>query len=185
MFRSEHCQRARVVACLGLFPTIHHIGSTPNGVRMYPLLKHLAPGLARLANALARLPGPYLLKAARLRLGPAPSGAMLDEVLALIDGKVARNTTHMARIEMEDINALRDPGQLREQGLERKLLLYLGATDNWLSPEIEADLEENLLPGATVQRDTAGTPHAFMLKTGNPVAEHTWAFVAKMLQARR
>ncbi len=49
-----------LVMCL--FPTVHHIGSTPNGRRLFPLMRYLRPATGLVAFALTQLPRPFLVR---------------------------------------------------------------------------------------------------------------------------
>lgn len=152
------------------FPTIHHIGRSPNGVALLPLMRFGRGALAAAAGVLACLPRRARLAVARWRL-PHASPATMAAALSLLHPAVPVNALWMALQEMEEVLAVEPAGG-------DNVVAYYGESDPWNLP---GDVEEVAarLPRATLLRCKEGHPHGFVLdaRSAARVAELTWGWI--------
>ncbi len=133
-----------------LFPTLSDMVRTPNGVRMWSLLRYYQRAAAALASVLAVLPAPMQAWVGRRAVGPdawdrhqfvrdaGASGARCScccprltlglgvsrAVSGLMHGDVAGNALHMADFEMREVTS--HPSELLE-ALQHRLAFVYGA----------------------------------------------------------
>jgi hypothetical protein len=166
-----------------LFPTLLHIGSTPNGVRLTPVFDYLRTPLWIAMHAIVQLP--LFLQRWVLRMG---AGSSADEdgvssLMSIVHPDVLANALLMAKHEMREIGALDREHFAR---IASKLVLYFGSSDGWVADN-HASMFESDFPAAQVVRCTEGHGHAFVLnrasslRLGALVAQ--WALQAS--EARR
>jgi hypothetical protein len=152
------------------FPTIHHIGRSPNGVALLPLMKYGRGVLAAAAGVLACLPRRARVAVARWRL-PAASPSTVAAALTLLHPAVPVNALWMALQEMEEVLAVEPfPGE--------NVVAYYGEGDPWNSPGDVAEVGARL-PRATLLQCKEGHPHGFVLdaRSAARVAELTWGWI--------
>lgn len=74
-----------------LFPTVHHIGSTPNGRRLYPIMRYFRSSVGLLAWALSQLPRSAIEQVVRWNIGAGVSPSMLRQIHSILHANVATN----------------------------------------------------------------------------------------------
>ena len=161
-----------VVRTLLWFPTVHHIGRSPNGVALLPLMKYGRGALALAAGAVACLPRFAREAFARWRL-PRASPATLAAALTLLHPAVPINALWMALQEMEQVREV-------EPAEGEGVVAYFGEADPWNSPG-DAEAVARALPRATVLQCKEGHPHGFVLdaRSAARVAELSWGWIEK------
>ena len=155
----------RPTRLLLLFPTLAHIGTTRNGVRLSPLFAHGRRAVAAATAALIALPA-ALRHAALVRICPpaamAPGGgAVLAALADLLHPDVASAALSMAAAEMVDIAALPREHAAEIEALGAGSVLYFGRDDAWV--DASADALHARFRRATVVRCSEGHVHAFCL----------------------
>jgi len=165
MKRSKAVREA-TVKVVGLFPTVHHIGSSPNGVRLYPLFVYGRTIAATLLDAVSWAPRWAQRAIAKLALDNQRSrmtNEAVSSLLGLFDGRVAHNFLFMAKEEMEQVRS----GAATAVALadhQHKMEFYVGKDDPWNAGDgSEAAGLRKLFPGATVHSCTEGHTHSFVL----------------------
>jgi hypothetical protein len=169
-----------VALLVHLFPTVQHIGSTPNGVRLFPVLKTMRDAAHGWISFLADL-GDWA-KDLALRVGADGMSASARRAgRNIASGDVCRSCLHMAYHEMREILDL-DPAHAL--AVADKCVFYLGVDDGWNRISEAAELRK-LFPSAQVLVDSHGHKHAFVVDdaASASVAEKTWAWVAARLDA--
>ena len=158
--------RDSTVKVVGMFPTLHHIGSSPNGVRLYPLFVYGRTIAATLLDAVSWAPrwaqraiAGFALDNQRSRM----TNEAVSSLLGLFDGRVAHNFLFMAKEEMEQVrSAAASAVALREH--QHKMEFYVGEQDPWNAADgNEADGLRRLFPQAAVHSCTEGHSHSFVL----------------------
>lgn len=158
------------------FPTVHHIGRSPNGVALLPLMKYGRLPLAAAAGALACLPRCTRAAVARWRL-PHASPAVVAAALTLLHPAVPVNALWMALEEMEQVKAV-------EPCAGDNVVAYFGDGDPWNSPGDAAEVAR-ALPRARVLQCREGHPHGFVLdaRSAARVAELSWGWLRDVVEA--
>ena len=164
---------------LALFPTLHHIGSTPNGRRLYPGLRYFRQPLAAMARELGRLPLFLQRAAIRAHLPNSPP-PVREAALQLLDAGAMANALWMGCTEMEQLLDLDENTILH---FSARLGLYYGATDDWVTLRHSQEVERATGPGVRVVHCKEGIPHAFVLNHSNRLAEVSWDWIAGWLDA--
>eukprot|EP00039_Didymoeca_costata_P006857 m.94090 g.94090 ORF g.94090 m.94090 type:complete len:367 (-) comp13426_c0_seq1:1159-2259(-) len=176
-FRHELVDRSRILMCIGLQPTLMHIGASPSGHSMYPLLKYFRDPLGYLAGLLFHLPRSVLHTLVRQYMGPKPDDVIVEEVLNLFHRNVARNLFHMALHEMHEILEVDNPEELHDMGLNSdKFIIYFSENDPWLSNQHELDIAE-LFPHARIINCADGIQHGFVKVSSERMAEITYSWI--------
>jgi hypothetical protein len=171
---------AAVARALLLFPTLLHIGASPNGQALMPLFRYGRWALAAAALALGALPAPLQRAVARTRLPPAATPATLAAALTLVHPVVGVNALYLALTEMRDIGAL-DGALARAAG--PKCIAYFGAQDGWNSQGDAHAVARALGPAARVIVCSEGHPHGWPvhLKSSLAMADKVWEWCKALL----
>eukprot|EP00055_Hartaetosiga_balthica_P015817 m.96394 g.96394 ORF g.96394 m.96394 type:complete len:406 (+) comp8966_c0_seq5:136-1353(+) len=159
---------------INLFPTVHHIGTTPNGKRLYPLLRHLRNPIAELFGILGRLLPSVVLEAMvtwHLKRGKEtdPSKCCVEAACSLTYPEVALQAFYMGCCELE---YMRDIDHLHYQNHEEKLVWYYGENDEWLTPHHVDDIMR-MLPKSTHVHCKKGFSHDFVVHDSIHMAKLT------------
>ena len=160
-----------IIGAVLLFPTFCHIGVTPNGLRLTPVLRYYQRAASHAAAFVDACP-----VAVKAFLGVAAVGgdawrqphirhAFLHGV---VDGDVAGNALFMADEEMETVGEPDDAALVTHQS---RLAFVYAPTDGWVH-DGEAARVSAALPGAHVSV-VGGSIHAFVLQQGDAVAVQT------------
>jgi hypothetical protein len=170
-----------VAHALLLFPTLAHIGASPNGVALLPYFELGRWALAGAALALGALPAGLQRAAARAFLPAAASPATVAAAVTLVHPAVAVNALYLALTEMREIGAL-DGALARRVG--GRCTAYFGAGDPWNRPGDHARAAEALGAGARVHLCSEGHPHGFVLhpKSAEAVAGTCWEWVRELVE---
>ena len=170
-----------VAHALLLFPTLAHIGASPNGVALLPYFELGRWALAGAALALGALPAAAQRAAARAFLPAAASPATVAAAVTLVHPAVAVNALYLALTEMREIGAL-DGALARRVG--GRCTAYFGAGDPWNRPGDHERVQEALGPGARVHLCAEGHPHGFVLhpKSAEAVAGKCWGWLRELLE---
>ena len=170
-----------VAHALLLFPTLAHIGASPNGVALLPYFQMGRWALASAALALGALPACLQRAAARAFLPAAASPATVAAAATLIHPAVAVNALYLALTEMQEIGALDGALAARVGG---RCSAYFGAGDPWNRPGDHARAAEALGAGARVHLCSEGHPHGFVLhpKSAEAVAGTCWEWVRGLVE---
>ena len=170
-----------VAHALLLFPTLAHIGASPNGVALLPYFQLGRWALAGAALALGALPAGLQRAAARAFLPAAASPATVAAAATLIHPAVAVNALYLALTEMQEIGAL--DGALAAR-VGARCSAYFGAGDPWNRPGDHARAAEALGAGARVHLCSEGHPHGFVLhpKSAEAVAGTCWEWVRELVE---
>eukprot|EP00051_Salpingoeca_urceolata_P020669 m.312823 g.312823 ORF g.312823 m.312823 type:complete len:371 (-) comp19661_c2_seq5:2097-3209(-) len=163
-----HNPSKRLLKIFCLMPTLHHIGSTPNGARLYPLLKLFRGIGSSLAFLLRQLPHWFRDFLINWHL-PFATPRSRAAVHHIIHEKVALNSLGMGRHEMDEILHF-DPDLLRR--MSKKLLFCFAETDGWLTRVHEQEILE-CCPDSEVVRCAEGVRHGFVLDAADVVADLT------------
>ncbi|EGD73447.1 hypothetical protein PTSG_05151 [Salpingoeca rosetta] len=155
-----------------LFPTVHHIGTTPNGSKLYPLLRHFRRPAARLAHIIGHLPASLRGALVNWHLGDCsnalpPSPTALATIDELFHHDVVLQALHMACCEMEYLLDL-DTHHYREH--QHKLVWYYGGADGWVTHHHAADIK-HALPHSTHIDCTQGFSHSFVVDQSEEMAK--------------
>jgi hypothetical protein len=170
-----------VAHALLLFPTLAHIGASPNGVALLPYFQLGRWALAGAALALGALPAGLQRAAARAFLPAAASPATVAAAATLIHPAVAVNALYLALTEMQEIGAL--DGALAAR-VGARCSAYFGAGDPWNRPGDHERVAEALGAGARVHLCSEGHPHGFVLhpKSAEAVAGTCWEWVRELVE---
>lgn len=151
-----------------LFPTISHMATSPNGLRMSPLFSPaLSPPFSLLTSALSLVPSrlltPLVALAANQRAAPAAAGVTTSLVQS--PGTVVAAYA-LARDEMATIREV-DEGVLKEFGGRMRWDWAKGEEDGWVAGESVGEIER-VLDGAGYAKERRvrceeGMVHAFVL----------------------
>jgi len=141
---SDSCIR-RVV---GLYPTVEHIGQTPNGVRLFPVMTWYRQAHSIAAAALSTVPGPLIDAAAFFYLKNAgyldPSAEGMSAMRALLHRRVPHSALTLAWHEMKELRKL---DTNKYSSFENRTLLFMGVGDAWNRPK-EPEIVMDLMPSA-------------------------------------
>lgn len=88
-----------IIKQICLFPTVSHIGSTPNGIKLYPLFCYARPLVGLLARIIGTIPNKLQERFACSFVGSHPH--CVFGLKSIIDPIVAKNCLVMAKHEME------------------------------------------------------------------------------------
>eukprot|EP01138_Halocafeteria_seosinensis_P008916 gb/GECG01009113.1/.p1 GENE.gb/GECG01009113.1/~~gb/GECG01009113.1/.p1 ORF type:complete len:460 (+),score=25.72 gb/GECG01009113.1/:1-1380(+) len=140
-----------------LFPTVTHIGSTPNGIKLYPLFCYGRPLAGLTASLLALLPDSWKQLPVKARVGEQPH--CVFGLKSIIHSPVAQNCLYMAKHEMEEIRAL-SPDLVKQH--KTQLVWYFSRKDGW---NRAGDYNEvlRLVEAENVHLCNRGFVHAFVL----------------------
>ncbi len=127
-----------VARVLCLFPTVHHIGTTPNGRRLYPLLKYFRGGIASVIHLISHLPESLQRAIAAWHMKESVSEKSLTAALKNIEPRVVYSCMLMGMHEMEEILHI-DQSFLRT--VDERLTWYFGATDGWVTMDHAKDVQ--------------------------------------------
>eukprot|EP00053_Salpingoeca_punica_P024068 m.12226 g.12226 ORF g.12226 m.12226 type:complete len:254 (-) comp6175_c0_seq1:1746-2507(-) len=163
-----------------LFPTIHHIGSTPNGYMYFPLVAYFRSAAGHFVHLLERIPSWCQRKLVAMHM-PGVHPSITDSVLALMHERVALNALFMANREFEEVLTL-DEDHIRAHA--SSLVFFFSPSDQWLTDDHVADIVDVAI-GSQVHRCKEDVPHAFVLKSSVPVAMKTWEYLAPVITAYR
>ena len=119
----QTCDRSRVLALVGLQPTLVDIGASPNGVQVYAKLKYFQTVIGLIGGTLSCLPLELLEWMMRLHMGSLPTRRCIIEAMRLLDCRVLTNTMHMALHEMDEITSFKHLHHAAASALSEKLLL--------------------------------------------------------------
>jgi hypothetical protein len=151
---------------VGMFPTVHHIGSSPNGVKLYPLFAYGRTIAATLLDTLSWAPRWFqrlIAKAALDNQRSRMTNEAVSSFLGLLDGRVAYNFLFMAKEEMEQVRSAAATGVALE-AQQHKFVFYVGRDDPWNAGDgSEAASLRELFPAATVLDCEEGHTHSFVL----------------------
>ncbi|XP_045116892.1 lipid droplet-associated hydrolase-like isoform X2 [Portunus trituberculatus] len=150
-----------------LFPTIERMKVSPNGVKLWPVLKYLRWFVVMLVCVVCILPGKILDALLRLYFGSSTYECCVDATKELLNPRVVQNMLWMARDELEKVVDL-DVDVLRRH--RDKVVLYYGASDAWCPVQYWEGVREQV-PGVRAELCDRGTPHAFVLRYAEPIAE--------------
>ncbi len=158
--------RDATVKVVGLFPTVHHIGSSPNGVRLYPVFVYGRTIAATLLDAVSWAPRwlqRMIAKGALDNQRSRMTNEAVGSLLGLFDGRVAHNFLYMAKEEMEQVrSAAATSVALAEH--QHKMVFYVGENDPWNAADGKEGLAlRRMFPGATVHDCVEGHTHSFVL----------------------
>jgi pimeloyl-ACP methyl ester carboxylesterase len=172
---SERCDRA-----LLLFPTIMHIGSTPNGRALrpvfHPLVRH---AVAVVAGFLALLPRRFVGPLLAWHVGHEHDG-ILSGCSLLLSANATHNALFMAYHEMREILALDHSTISRHVD---KLLFYFGSGDRWCPPEYAKAIMA-AYPRAHAILCSEGIKHAFVLGGAEAMALKAWGWIEALARRR-
>lgn len=164
---AQECARAvgdeSVGRVVGLYPTVEHIGETPNGVRLFPTMTWYRQAHGCAASLLSIVP-PMLLDALALfylkQAGYAdPSAEGMAAMRALLHRRVPQNALTLAWHEMKELQGM---DASRYAAFEDRTLMFMGVGDQWNRPK-EPEILMQALPKAQVLIDPVGHGHAFCM----------------------
>eukprot|EP01006_Ploeotia_vitrea_P019945 TRINITY_DN52200_c0_g1_i2.p2 TRINITY_DN52200_c0_g1~~TRINITY_DN52200_c0_g1_i2.p2 ORF type:complete len:273 (-),score=122.65 TRINITY_DN52200_c0_g1_i2:156-974(-) len=152
--------RENIVKSFMLFPTVMHIGDTPNGRRLdrifNPIPRFLISSVV--TPLLALLPKSVVHLISSIHLGH-DDPVITQGIQHLLDRNLANNALYMARTEMDSIHEP-DVEALRE--FNDKCVWYWTQDDNW-APMHLCDKLRRVVPNAHIEMDRAGLKHAFVI----------------------
>lgn len=176
---STQVLKARKDAVAGaflLFPTISHIGNTPNGRK---LSRIFTPFPRRIISSLGHIAGliPLSVLSFLFREWPTSQLHVLRDLIC--SPSAIEATLSMANDEMNTIKEL-DLPLLQE--CKDKLYFYYADRDDWVGEEKDRVLKA-LHPNQevlSVVHDTHGIPHAFCINHGDHLAEQCFSWLQRI-----
>lgn len=169
----RHVPEAQLGLAVLLYPTIMHIGSTPNGRRLAPVFRYLRPVAAGAAHALSWLPAPLQERLASRHASSCPSS--VAGVRELLDFGLVSNALWMAKHEMEELLEADDEVLA---GAGDRVVGYFSLTDAWVPLSHHHHLARKH-PRAAWHLCAHGTAHAFTLRSADIMALQVGAWVAQ------
>lgn len=184
-------EEAHVKQLLLLFPTVMHIGDTPNGIRLTPLFQPLQTPLSIMVSALNMLPFFVRNKLFSLYLGLSSSSSSLSPLHRMLSPHVVRNCFTMGHHEMQEVNAANMEvlsavqHKVRREGVIvlpcdslccEQCVWCFGKPDNW-NKEGDDDVIRSMLPTTTVHT-FENVPHAFVLSHSAKIASWSAEWIA-------
>ncbi|KAH9487667.1 hypothetical protein Btru_070249 [Bulinus truncatus] len=163
----------QILRCFMLFPTTERMASSPNGIKMTPILRYLRWLVVFTAFIISLFPS--YLRANFFKWWyknvnyPACTPRAL---LATVTPWTANFTTYLAKLEMNKVTTLQK--DLVKKHAE-KLSFYYGSDDHWAPPQYFYDLMEQF-PHLDARLCTLNLKHAFVLDTqeGREMAKIVW-----------
>lgn len=150
-----------------LFPTIERMRASPNGVKLWPVLNYLRWFVVMLVCVACILPGKLVDGLLRLYFSSSVYESCVAATKELLNARVIQNVLWMAKDELEKVVEL-DVDVLKRY--RDKIVLYYGASDAWCPVQYWEGVRERV-PGVRAELCEDGTPHAFVLRHAEPVAE--------------
>ncbi|KAF8167729.1 hypothetical protein B0H34DRAFT_682832 [Crassisporium funariophilum] len=163
-----------------LFPTISHIGNTPNGRRLSPIFSPISRSILSWLSPLAKyIPFPVL---SLLFSGwPQHQVLVLHEFIA--SPRSVLSSLTMAHEEMKHI---RDLDLVLLEQHKHKLLFYYAEKDDWVGEEkislMRAFGMETSVP--RVVQGPSDVPHAFCINHGEIMGQHCHDWLISFLEER-
>ena len=164
-----------------LFPTVHNIGSSPNGVRLLPLMQFGRWALAAAAVLVQSLPLGLQEAIARSQLPKGATPCTVEAALSIVHPCVGANALWMALNEMRDIKELDEELAM---AVGPKIVAYFGEGDPWNRPGDHLKCQAWFGPKANVVLCNEGHPHGFVLhpKSVSSVAKKCWGWISRAVR---
>lgn len=170
----------KILKLFCLFPTLHHIVSTPNGKHMYPLLKFFTRPISSLSLLISFLPR-WTRDFIILHTQGTLSISNRAGCYSILDPIVAQNALNMGYHEMHEILDL-DTDHMHN--IADKLIFYCcpGDMDHWMTVEHQADIRAICGVRSRIIICNDGSSHAFVLHASVQVATITWTWLDAICQ---
>ncbi len=158
----------RVHRVIGLCPTVHSIGASPNGQRMAGLFAYGRQALGAAASVLSLLPESLVRAVASFHLNVSGTDPAVSTVPSLIGYSVAVNATSMARDEckqmgpphqLDSIFHCHDQYSLSSGG-ESKIVLFYAVVDDWAPRDNYLAMNERFGRGGSFWSDPNNTTNS-------------------------
>lgn len=158
----RHLPPSSVLQAILLFPTVNHIGKTPNGVNLQPIFQYFKGAAWMLTHAIAALPASVQRAMLRPFMAQADE-ASFEASLSLIHPDVAYNALWLALHEMAEIRNL---DHEHAAAMADKLVFYFAQEDAWVNAD-DPKLVAGLCRASKVLSCTEGHKHAFVLSNAS------------------
>eukprot|EP00730_Choanoeca_flexa_P020039 TRINITY_DN9796_c0_g1_i3.p1 TRINITY_DN9796_c0_g1~~TRINITY_DN9796_c0_g1_i3.p1 ORF type:complete len:375 (+),score=43.39 TRINITY_DN9796_c0_g1_i3:28-1125(+) len=163
----KHLPMDRVVQGHMLFPTVSHIGTTPRGMTLWPVLRFGRPAVVAIAKAIAQLPLWLRRSVVKQVLGHKAAPEMVDATLSILSPEVGANCLYMGYNELCTLLEL-DEECLRVH--DAKLKWYFGRDDGWVT-QYHANDVARICVRSEIEYCTKGIGHGFVLEHAVQKAE--------------
>ncbi|XP_065208898.1 lipid droplet-associated hydrolase [Planococcus citri] len=160
----------RIEKCYMLFPTVEHIGRTPNAAFIKPFIKYFGTVVIFLSWIFTLFPvalKKIMLKCTFTLTHGAANSCTVSGGMKLIQPAVLRNIFHLTKDEMIEIKDL-DVENLRK--FRNKFKFYYGTTDGWSPLKFYEHLIQEI-PEMDAEVCCQGIKHAFTIKSAHTMSE--------------
>eukprot|EP00049_Salpingoeca_infusionum_P019438 m.361874 g.361874 ORF g.361874 m.361874 type:complete len:419 (-) comp19954_c0_seq1:1546-2802(-) len=169
-----------VAGVIHLFPTVHHIGTTPNAERLFPVVKYFRETATLVADMLTLLPQTVLERVVRLYFANedprTPSNEMVARTLTMISALSLRQALYMGYTEMAYMGDLDVDHYCK---FSASMTWYFGQKDGWVTAHHAADITDHL-PDSYHFHCDQGLPHGFVVHDSERVASLASTWIANI-----
>ncbi|ORX74266.1 hypothetical protein DL89DRAFT_264186 [Linderina pennispora] len=162
----------RVDRVFDLFPTVDHIGDTPNGRKLQALFR---PGVRQVVSGLAEL-GSWILPNSVMQMLALRSGSLDAENSAVVIDKMVNGSciNNVLRMAADEMATIKDVNEKLYGAMGDKFVMYYGRKDGWVPSDRFKKMCHINYKGNVVMCDK-GISHAFVtshpLETADVVGE--------------